>query len=495
MHCLSASWAKLMKRFTLWLNLRVGAGLAVLHFIALTGAISCRAGEGARPNILFIITDQQHANMLSCAGNRWVKTPAMDSLAAGGARFTRAYSVNPVCVPARTGMLTGCTPSRFGMQQNGEIGTTVIPPLEKQAVMGTLLRKAGYETVYGGKTHVPGKFEQDYGFQLLTPDQRDDLATNCVQFLSKKHDKPFLLVASFINPHDICYMAINAFEASKKAKKISGGVARQCLLEALKLPAGVSQEEFFAKYCPPVPANLEPQVNAPEAIAEASYKGFREYAFKNWTEKDWRMHRWAYVGLTERVDRELASVLEALKKNNLEENTVVIFTSDHGDHDGAHRLEHKSTFYEEASNVPFIICQKGKTCAGLVDKEHLISAHLDLIPTMCDYAGIPVPSHMKGRSVRALAEGRAVSGWRPYVISETHYGRMVCSGRYKYCVYSTGEHREQLVDLQKDPGEMQNLARLPEYKPILEQHRTYMAEWVALNEDKLAAPYLVKASR
>lgn len=471
-----------------------------VSLIAQAAAVALWAGANfcagaAKPNILFIITDQQHANMLSCAGNPWLKTPAMDSLAANGVRFTRAYSVNPVCVPARTGMLTGCTPSRFGMQSNGEIGTTKISAPDMNRTMGQMLRKAGYETVYGGKTHVPGKIEH-YGFEMLTPDQRDELADKCVEYLKKKHDKPFLLVASFINPHDICYMAINAFEAAQGAKKGkqkgAGGPQQECLKAALAKPAGVSDEEFFAKLCPPAPANLEQQVGAPEAIAAASFKGFREYAYKNWSEKDWRMHRWAYARLTERVDGEIAQVLKALRDSGQEENTVIIFTSDHGDHDAAHRLEHKSTFYEEAANVPFIVSQKGKTKAAAVDKEHLISAHLDLIPTMCDYAGLAIPPEYKGRSVRALAEGQGAKSWRPYVISETHYGRMICSGRYKYCVYQTGEHREQLVDLEQDPGEMKNLAGLPEYDGIIAQHRKYMQEWNEANRDALSKGYLVK---
>ncbi|MEI7731361.1 MAG: sulfatase-like hydrolase/transferase [Verrucomicrobiota bacterium] len=450
------------------------------------------AGAQPKPNLLFILTDQQHANMLSCAGNPWLKTPAMDSLAANGIRFQRAYSVNPVCVPARVGMFTGHTPSRFGMQSNKEMQETKIPAPIQAQTMGCLLRDAGYETAYGGKTHLPGNVEK-YGFTVLTRDQRDELATTCADFLKKKHDKPFLLVASLINPHDICYMAINAFAASQARKKTGpAGPHQQCLAEALQKPAGISEEEFFSRLCPPAPANLEPQLGAPEAIGDASYLGFRGYAFTNWTEKDWRLHRWAYARLTERVDREIEVILQALRSTGLETNTAVIFTSDHGDHDGSHRLEHKSTFYEEAANVPFIISQKGVTRANVVDREHLIAAHLDLIPTLCDYAGVAAPDGLKGRSLRALAENGSVKEWRPYVVSETHFGRMVCSGRYKYCVYDRGEHREQLVDLQQDPGEMKNLAGQPEFQAVLTQHRKYLQEWVVSNQDSLAAPYLVK---
>jgi choline-sulfatase len=350
-----------------------------------------------------------------------------------------------------------------------------------------------------------------YGFENLTDDQRSGLAETCAQFLRSKQDQPFLLVASFINPHDICYMAINDFararaaaptqqgksgEPGKAAKGLKGGNgAQEYLAAALQMPAGVSEEEFFAKHCPPAPANLEPQADAPDAIqVSLSPKGgsFRAHAFKNWSVEQWRRHRWAYCRLTEAVDREIAQVLQALREAGLEENTLVVFSSDHGDMDGAHRLEHKSMFFEESARVPFIVSFKGVTRPGLVDRANLVSTGLDLIPTICDYAGITPPAGLLGRSVRPLAEGRAWPAPRPYVAVETHYGRMVCSGRYKYCVYESGQLREQLVDLEQDPGEMRNRANDPACAAELVRHRAFLREWVTTNHDQLAAPYLIQ---
>ncbi len=477
-----------MKRFSMRGIRGVGAVVALLW-------AGVSAVQGAdRPNVLYIFTDQQHAGMMSCAGNPWLRTPAMDSLARAGARFDRAYSVNPVCVPARTAMLTGHTPSRFGMQSNAEIRTTEIPEAVRRQTMGWLFRDAGYETAYGGKTHVPGKIE-DYGFDVITADQREELAAACATFLTRPHDRPFLLVASFINPHDICYMAINDFERARSGKgrgKQAKGDAQECLAKALARPEGVSEEDFWSKHCPPAPANLEPQEGAPDAIGAAAFAGFRGHAFQNWSAEQWRLHRWAYCRLTERVDREIGSVLAALRDAGLEEKTLVVLSSDHGDMDGSHRLEHKSVFYEEAARVPFIVSLKGVTKAGAVDREHVVSAGLDLIPTLCDYAGIPAPAGLKGRSLRALAEGRSADWGRGYIASETHYGRMVCSGRYKYCIYASGDRREQLVDLEKDPGEMRNVAGAPEYAEVLAGHRRLMGEWVAANGDTIAAAYIIR---
>jgi arylsulfatase A-like enzyme len=116
-------------------------------------------GEGnASPNIVLILTDQQHAGMLSCAGNPWVKTPNMDRIAAGGARFERAYCSNPVCVPSRFSMFTGVMPSVIGMEDNSEIENPVPADILFHA-MGNIFRRAGYVTAYAGKPIFRGSLE------------------------------------------------------------------------------------------------------------------------------------------------------------------------------------------------------------------------------------------------------------------------------------------------------------------------------------------------
>jgi arylsulfatase A-like enzyme len=437
-----------------------------------------------RPNVLFILTDQQQAGMMSCAGNPWLKTPAMDSIARNGARFERAYSVNPQCVPSRTGMITGYMPGRFGVQSNGD--KTRLPADAQKQAMGWLFRNAGYETAYGGKVHIPAKID-DCGFDVLTADQRDELATECVAFLKRPHVKPFLLVASFINPHDICFVNFTEDKPAKAApskKKPKAYEDEEGSLEerasaaaALKRPDGVSEEEFFAKHCPPLPS---------------TFKASDSPRTKHWSVEQWRLHGWAYCRLTEQVDRQIGQVLQALRDAGLEENTLVVFASDHGEMNGAHGAIRKGGFFEEAARVPFVVSLKGVTKPGLVDNQHLVSSGLDLIPTLCDFAGINPPAALPGRSVRALAEGRTPQEWRPYVVSERPDGRMVCSGRYKYWVYAKGDRLEQLVDLEKDPGEMKNFATDPAYADVLARHRQYLREWVETNNGKRAEGCLIK---
>lgn len=462
-----------------------------LHLVEAADPEPSAAG---RPNILFIMTDQQHAGMLSCTGNPHVKTPALDSLAASGTRFELAYAANPVCVPSRFSLQTGRMPSAIGMRSND----TKLPVAERICAesLGPLLRKAGYRCAYGGKDHTPAdlsKYMMANGYELLTHDQRGGLAKACAEFLKRPHDRPFFLFTSFINPHDICYMAINDFARSQGSPLVANEASRICeeLLDQARQSGDLG--EFVAKNCPPLPDNVAVPAMEPESIPldYAGRRSFRKFAREQWSDDMWRLHRWLYCRLTERVDAEIAAVLAAFREAGLEENTLVIFTSDHGDMDGAHRLEHKSVLYEESARIPFVVSWKGKLPAGAVDRQHLISNGLDLLPTLCDFAGATPPRGLAGRSVRPLLEGRPTT-WRDHVVTESQNGRMVRTGRFKYCVYDRGANREMLIDLESDPGEMTNLAPLPEHARELNRHRRLLQDWVRQIDDQVAKPYIVQ---
>jgi arylsulfatase A-like enzyme len=253
----------------------------------------------------------------------------------------------------------------------------------------------------------------------------------------------------------------------------------------------MSREEFFAKVCPPLPENYAIPQGEPEDILAADRRSFRTHARNDWTDEQWRLHRWAYARLTEVVDGQIGGVLAALRETGLDKNTLVIFVSDHGDMDASHHLEHKSVLYDESSRVPFLVSWKGVTQPGLVDKEHLVSTGLDLTPTLCDFAGIPIPESLKGRSVRALAEGRTPPAWRETLVTENGESRMLRSARYKYVVYATGARREMLTDMTNDPGEMKNLAPDPAFAPVLEEHRRLLKEWYQQNGENLDSQYVV----
>ena len=454
---------------------------------------------GQRPNILFIMTDQQHAGMMSCMGNKWLKTPAMDRLAASGIRFDRAYACNPVCVPSRFSLQTGLMPSAIGMGQNEDSAQAAVTEAMVEQSLGRIFQKAGYDTVYGGKVHLPNKMNglKNLGYRNLTGNSRRQLADACAEFIKGPHAEPFLLFASFINPHDICYMAINDFSRSQGAP-IAGNVDSQ-MCEAVLDRARNSGDigAFVEANCPPLPPNhAVPEAEA-ECITEKylNVRLFRAYIRRNWTATQWRLHRWAYCRLTEMVDEEIGIVLDALREAGLEDNTLIVFTSDHGDMDSAHKMEHKSVLYGEAVRIPFIMSYKGRIPADAIDDTHLVSNGLDLLPTLCDYAGIEAPQGLNGRSLRPLAEGKEVKDWRDFVVVESQNGRMLRTNRYKYSIYDSGTHREQLIDMENDQGEMKNLAETEESRDVLDMHRQLLRRWAARTGDAIGAAYLHKESQ
>jgi len=446
---------------------------------ARTNAFAENGGKG-KPNILFIMTDQQHAGMMSCAGNKWLKTPALDAMAKDGIRFEKAYSANPVCVPSRISMATGVMPCRLGADDN-HTGSAIkqLPPEVDANSMGKLLKRAGYDTFYGGKVHMCRSLvPRNAGYDEYYRDSRDELPTACVEFIRRKRDKPFFAVASFINPHDICF-----------AHKAHTG-QKSNVMDLYQKAAALPLDEL-----PPLPTNYGIQQNEPSAIqAHLSARATTPTSTmrEEYDEKAWRINRWIYHRLTERVDGEIGRILNGLKKAGLEDNTLIIFTSDHGNMDASHRLASKGMFYEESVGVPFILKYKGGIPAGQTDRKHLVSTGLDILPTICDYAGIDIPEHLLGRSLRPVAEGETVDDWRTYVASENHYTRMIRSQRYKYCAFDDPDSKESLVDMENDPGEMRNLVDDPEFQKVLAEHRRLLADWSKISGDNDASKYLRK---
>ena len=432
-----------------------------------------------QPNILFIMTDQHHARMLSSAGNPYLKTRALDSMARSGIRFSGAYVTNPVCVPSRISIATGIMAGRFGVFNNGMKAT--IPRQVRDNSLGMLLKSGGYETFYGGKVHMsPTLSPLKAGYDEYCKDQRDELPKACIEFMTRKRNKPFFAVASFINPHDICF-AYNARQPDRKGTALVNSLYQQAEL----LPAD---------QLPPLPTNSEIPDREPDAI-EADLKVIAttpaKVIRKQYSERDWRNYRWIYCRLTERVDSQIGQLMDALKKHDLERNTLVIFTSDHGDMDGSHRLASKIVFYENSVGVPFIMQYKGVIPAGVVNHKSLVSNGLDILPTLSDYAGVSIPRTLLGRTLRPLAEGKSDNARRPYIVAENNTGRMLRSDRFKYSVYTNGVIRESLVDLQKDPGEMTNLAGIPQFNDTLNKHRKYLQQWIVESDDTAAKAFAI----
>jgi choline-sulfatase len=453
--------------------MKKGFVFAVLYLI---GTVSL--AQNKRPNILIIVTDQQNAKMMSSAGNEWLETPNIDKLAAKGMRFEKAYVTNPVCSPSRFSLFTGQFPTAIDMRHNGsKIDMAALQKILPDA-MGFTFANAGYDTFYGGKLHLPGAKNEisTYGFEtLVSKDERDDLAKKSADFLLKRDsEKPFLIALNFINPHDICYEAIRHFPPQNRPP----AEVPVPLLEATTIPDSISKSDFYLKYCPPLPLNFEPTENEPKAIYDLKkLHSFTIDARENWKQNDWRMHRYAYHRLTERVDVQIGTVLDALESSQYADNTIVIFTSDHGEMSGAHRLEHKTVFYEESSNIPLIVWYSGMINSQLVDKENIISNGLDIYPTLCELTGVNPPENLPGISFASLLKGQKKK-YRPrkYLFMENELGFMVRDGNLKYSLYDNGD--EMLIDLGKDPGEMINVHDASRYNPRKKQLKSLLVDYI-----------------
>lgn len=445
----------------------LASGMAVLGAgESLAAPVKAASAGTVRPNILVIMTDQQFAGAMGCAGNADLKTPAMDHLAMNGVRFDTAYCSNPLCVPSRTVMMTGKMPHETNITTNLDAKSTTF----NTPMLGRLLTDAGYDCGYAGKWHLPLKQSQTdiHGFGWFPkgtdkcPDAK--ISEAVTEFLRQERKKPFLMVASFINPHDICQWA-----------------------RGDKLPQGSIPDPPPPEECPALPGNFAIPENEPDIIRKVQQTSKRVYPTVEWPPDKWRQYRWAYYRLVEKVDAQIGQVMDALQAAGVADNTLIVFTSDHGDGAAAHHWNQKQVLYEEPTRVPFILSGKKFMPAGTVDRTHLVSTGLDLIPTLCDYAGVPVPEGLRGRSVRPLAEGRTTEPWRDFLVTETEFstentttgirGRMLRTQRYKYIVYSEGALREQLFDMETDPGEMKNLALDVIKKPVLEDCRAKLTQW------------------
>ena len=408
-------------------------------------------------------------------GNPHVKTPHLDALAAGGMRFERSYCTSPVCSASRSCLFTGRMAHETGVEVNGQKMRDGIP------FLGDVFREGGYEASHVGKWHVGERRGFDFPGPIFPEAARPELASfgsetdpfwadEAIAFLQKPRDRPFLLVVSLHNPHDICHWIVDQVPAVEEP----------------------GEEEL-----PPLPSNFEPDPDEPEFITIR--RGLTRYGNEiNWTtdwdETDWRKYIHAYYKFTERVDAEAGRVLDALQESGLAADTLVIFTSDHGEGVAGHKWVAKLMLYEGPVTVPFLIRYPGVVPEGAVDDAHLVSG-MDVVPTLCDFAGVEPPRTVTGASLKPVIEDPAAP-WRDYLVAELSTdtdqlnmtGRMVRTERFKYMVFSEGRNPELLFDMDQDPGEQNNLAANPDCRGELRKHRDLLMAWKGETADTFVFP-------
>lgn len=434
------------------------------------------------PNVLLIITDQQYGRAFgSFLPPGEISTPNMDRLAAIGMTFTRAYASNPRCMPSRSSMFSGRHPHETQVQENNGYPENAF----SYPLLGRYFSDAGYDTAYFGKFHIPVSDEAQRGFKttahLRSTGMDRNVTKDAVRYLGSRGGQPFFLTVSFCNPHNICEYA--------RAEPLPDG--------SLPPPPALAD-------CPPPPRNPNLPRDECDTMVEqkALRAGIPDYRLlEKYTAADWQRYRWAYYRLIEKVDAQLGEILAALQAANAEKDTLIVFTSDHGECAGAHGFGEKVVFYEESVLVPFVL-----TWPGHVERRQnaaFVNTGIDLLPTLCDFARIPVPAGLPGRSVRPLTHGAAPADWPSHVVVENVQeagaaridGRMVRTAEFKYCIFNRGVRCESLFDEVNDPFETTNLAYLPQHQSHVQQARQLLREHGHRHADTVALACLDRINR
>jgi len=416
-----------------------------------------------KPNFLIIMSDQQSPHVMGCAGDRVVRTPHLDRLAADGVRFAANYCGSPLCVPSRMTFLTARHCSDIAVWSNGCVLDSETPTFP-----GTLAA-AGYETVLAGRMHFTGP-DQRHGFTRRT------IGDVTQPRMPAKGKHPLLgsippqttgqtkAAVETAGPGRTSYMAYDD-AVTESVCKFLAEWDRQSAGKPLALVVGyvlphcpyICPPDLFNYYysrvsVPKLPAGHLDKLH-PAERADRERRGF-----DGLSDEQVRVARAAYYGLVEYHDRLCGRVLDALRRTRFADNTVVVYTTDHGDMAGEHRLWTKSVFYEASVGVPMIWSWPGRFRAGTTVRR--VTSLLDIGPTLLDFAGAPPMKNVAGRSLTGFFTGTGdVKGWPDDAFAECcglrgdHPSRMLREGPWKIILHH-GHDQPQLFNLAEDPEEM-----------------------------------------
>ena len=417
-----------------------------------------------RANLLFLCSDQHQAAASGCYGHEQAQTPHIDEIAAEGVRFERAYCQSPVCVPSRGSIITGNYASRHGAR-------ILQDALSSDArTVAHLFGDHGYSTAAVGKMHFVDEsrkhgfahrvnaashqarltkqevraFRADQGAAGATSGRPSEMperlfrdtfyAEEAVRYLREHKDRPFCLWASFFMPHTPL----------------------------------VPHRKYWDRY---EDTDIELPERAPNAL-ETGFHGHlvraRERGWYQQTDEELRDAIRGYYGNVSQMDANVGRVFDTLRELGLDKNTVVVYTSDHGEMAGAHRMWTKHNMYEQSVRVPLIVRTPDRLGAGTA-REHIVE-QVDLLPTLAELCGLDAPAGIDGRSFAASVRGERHAG-REFAYSEYYFCRrvftaddrfvgkppivMVRTDRWKLNHLSW--ERSELFDLENDPGEFRNV--------------------------------------
>ncbi|MDC0324880.1 sulfatase [Akkermansiaceae bacterium] len=456
------------------------------HLLATLALISLSAFGVERPNVLFIISDDLTATALSCYGNTVCKTPNIDRLASQGTRFTKAYCQGTYCGPSRASFMSGYYPHAIKMLGYG----SPRPAIGERATWAQHFKNNGYHTARVSKIFhmgVPGGIEKgtdgaddpaswterfnSAGPEWKAPGDGETLENNAdgrkpgpvggntfvvveadgndlvhsdgktaakaVELIKQNRDKPFFLGVGFVRPH---------------------------------VPF-VAPRKDYTDFLPYSRIQLPPKLK--DDWADIPKAGINYKTSKN-MKMDLRRQKKAVGGYYASVafmDRMVGQVLNGLKEAGLEDNTIVIFTSDHGYHLGEHDFWAKVSLHDESAAVPLIIRmpgQKPAVCHSLVEL-------LDLYPTLSNLCGLEVPKHLQGKDISMMMTD-PTKEVRSAAFSVNGKGFLLREQDWAYIAYGkNGQGDEELFDMKQDPKQFTNLAKDPKHAQIIARFQKQMA--------------------
>lgn len=446
--------------------------------------------EDQKTNVLFLICDDLNCD-LGCYGHPMVKSPSIDALAKRGVRFERAYCQYPLCGPSRASFMTGLYPDQTLIQRNAILLRDRLPEVQS---MSQMFRRAGYTATRVGKIYhynVPADIGNDghddpqswdrkfnpigrdkteeskvfslrpgsYGGTLswLAADGTDDEQTDAIgaehaiKLLGEhaKEESPFFMAVGLYRPHTP-YVAPKSYFEKYPLNRISVPEVPDGYLTTLPAPAVKSL------------TRKKEQLNLAEDLAQQAIQAY-------------------YASITF-ADAQVGRIVDALDRFGLSDNTVIVFTSDHGYHMGEHGYWQKTTLFENAARVPLIIAAPGAKAAGQATQ--CPAEMIDFYPTLADLCGLEAPANLSGVSLKpALHDPSA----RPRTDALTQYdvGYSLRAGQYRYTEWGkNGALGAELYDHETDPEELTNLARRPESATIIRQLSMRLRERIAEAQKK-----------
>ncbi len=452
---------------------------------------------GAR-NILLIMTDQLRYDALSCHGNSICKTPNIDKLAKSGMDFVNAFTPCGLCSPARASLLTGRLPHRHGVITNVDQGHTASELPADEVTFAQILGAAGYGTGYVGKWHVGvEKGPAQWGFSDCEPQTRKDYFSGFAckrityedMITSRVHDNDFVLAArrngddlqddtGYCQAQAIALLDKYAESGSPFFLRVDFSAPHPPYFvpgryDAMYDPAEIELDDTFS----PETGRNKPHVHALQP---------QRWGTDRLDHSAWRRIIARYYALVTMVDNAVGCIMSQLAELGLAEDTMVIFTTDHGDATGSRNMYDKGyCMYDEQYHIPLIMSGPGiepKTCSQ--DWVSLV----DLMPTIVEAAGCALPqTEIDGISLLpTLTSGKCLD--RDSIFAQffgMQYGlttiRMVRDENYKFVF--NGNDRPELYDLQRDPLELNNIADQPGIKDVQERMREKLLNWMRKTED------------